>query len=82
MDIIAEREGTVAFVEVKLASDGSATMALEKIDPAKMERLVHAARAFLARVPAPDETRFDVAVVGGRPGALRLTGYLEDAFRP
>jgi len=85
VDILALREGMLAAVEVKLAADGSATMALEKIDPVKQSRIVLAVTHYLSS-PAlpeePEEVRFDVAVVRGVPPDLRVSLYLEDAFRP
>ena len=82
VDIIASREDVLAAVEVKLATDGSATMALEKIDPAKQTRICHGTLHYLSNREFPGEIRFDVAVVRGSPGDLRMELYLEDAFRP
>lgn len=83
VDILAERGDVLAAVEVKLATDGSATLALEKIDPVKQARIALAVEHFLASGSVcPEEVRFDVAVVRGAPSALRVDLYLEDAFRP
>lgn len=76
VDVIAVRDGTVAFVEVKARrtiDDG-----LTAIDAAKQRRLARAARAWLAQNDAfGDHTiRFDIALVG--PGGA--FDYLEDAF--
>lgn len=70
----------MAFLEVKLASDGSATMPWEKIDPVKQSRIAAAASIWLAASRFPGYCRFDVAVVRGVPGAFTVE-YLEDAFR-
>jgi putative endonuclease len=82
VDILASKDGILAAVEVKLASDGSATMALEKIDPAKQARISHAVLNYLGGHECPEEVRFDVALVRGTPPDLRVDLYLEDAFRP
>jgi len=67
---------------VKLATDGSATMPLEKIDAGKQIKIVQATSLYLASHDLPDQVRFDVAVVRGTPPDLRMDIYLEDAFRP
>ena len=82
VDIIAEKENVLSFVEVKFASDDSATVALGKIDSVKQARLVHAAMVYLSKKPPSGQIRFDVAVVRGSPMNFRMDTYLEDAFRP
>lgn len=82
IDIIANLNGMTAFVEVKFASDGSRTVALEKIDREKQARIIHAASMYLSGNPPSGELRFDVAIVRGAPEQFRMETYLEDAFRP
>ena len=82
IDIIAKKEDVLIFVEVKFASDSSATIALGKIDSEKQARIVHAAMAYLSKNPPSGQIRFDVAVVRGSSLNLRMDTYLEDAFRP
>lgn len=82
IDIVAEKEDVLSFVEVKFASDSSATIALGKIDSEKQARIVHAASAYLSANPPSGQIRFDVAIVRGSSTNLRMDTYLEDAFRP
>lgn len=82
IDIIAAKEDVLSFVEVKFASDNSATVALDKIDSEKQARLVHAATVYLSKNPPSGQVRFDVAIVRGISMNLRMDTYLEDAFRP
>ncbi|MCD4701857.1 MAG: YraN family protein [Candidatus Aegiribacteria sp.] len=82
IDIIARKEDILSFVEVKFASDSSATITLDKIDSEKQARIVHAASAYLSAKPPSGQIRFDVAVVRGSSMNLRMDTYLEDAFRP
>ncbi len=49
IDIVASREGVIAFVEVKARADLDA--AADAISPAKRRRISRAARAWLARNP-------------------------------
>lgn len=82
LDIIARKEDVLSFVEVKFASDKSATVTLDKIDSEKQARIVHAASVFLSKNPPSGQIRFDVAVVRGVATDFRMDIYLEDAFRP
>lgn len=81
VDVIAGKDDQIAFVEVKMASDGSATMPLAKMDPEKRQRLSRAAAAFLSETGREARCRFDVAVVRGDFGRFRMD-YLPHAFRP
>ncbi|MEN8208560.1 MAG: YraN family protein [Candidatus Fermentibacteria bacterium] len=82
IDIIVQKEDVLSFVEVKFASDSSATIALGKIDSEKQARIVHAASTYLSAKPPSGQIRFDVAIVRGSSMNLRMDIYLEDAFRP
>ena len=82
IDIVAKKEDVLSFVEVKFASDSSATVTLGKIDSVKQARLVHAAMVYLSKKPPSGQIRFDVAIVRGSSMNLRMDTYLEDAFRP
>ncbi|MCD4775733.1 MAG: YraN family protein [Candidatus Aegiribacteria sp.] len=82
IDIVAKKEDVLSFVEVKFASDSSATVTLDKIDSAKQARLVHAAMVYLSTKPPSGQIRFDVAIVRGTSMSFRMETYLEDAFRP
>ncbi len=82
VDIVAFKDQVLSFIEVKFARDGSTTIALEKIDSLKQDRIVHAASAYLTSHQPPEEIRFDVAVVRGVPGDMRMGTFVEDAFRP
>ena len=51
IDIIAQREPYIAFVEVKTRSQGSLVSPFEAITPAKQRKLVTTAKLFLQRHP-------------------------------
>lgn len=82
IDIVARKEDVLSFIEVKFASDSSATVALDKIDSEKQARIVHAASAYLCKASPSNQIRFDVAIVRGSSENFRMDTYLEDAFRP
>jgi putative endonuclease len=77
LDLVAEREGLLAFVEVKArATLGEAAFAL---GPAQRRRLAGAAEAWMASNPGhgAEGVRFDVLLVDAE-GRLRR---IADAFR-
>jgi putative endonuclease len=68
IDLIAKRRKTVAFVEVKARRSRDA--ALEAVTPASRQRIIRAAKIFVAEHPRAGfySLRFDVVVI--RPWAL------------
>jgi putative endonuclease len=77
IDLIAEREGLLAFIEVKARP--SLTEAAFALGPRQRARLVAAAEAWLAANPGPGAAgmRFDVMLVAA-DGTIRR---IADAFR-
>lgn len=81
IDVIAERSGTVAFVEVKARSGAAFGHPLEAVTGRKRRDLAVAARAWVARHGRPGQTyRFDAVWVlrEGRAVSIR---HVEDAWR-
>lgn len=85
IDIIADDGGTLAFVEVRMRSGNAFGGAEESIDRRKRQRIVAAARHFLASGPSAEPPcRFDAMLL--TPPAPRNPGdyaveWLRDAFR-
>jgi putative endonuclease len=81
LDIVAERAGLVAFVEVKARSSPGWGHPLESITASKRRDLALAARGWIALRGSPGQSyRFDAAVVLGGAGAGRVD-YYPDAWR-
>jgi len=79
IDIIAEKDGTVAFIEVK-AWRSLPLDALEfSITGRKQRRIAHTARVYVSRTPelAGRRLRFDVLFIGAGAAPIR---HIEDAF--
>ncbi len=80
IDIIAQKEDTLAFVEVKARSDRDVDPT-DAINPEKIKNLVRGANAYLNMLEHDFFYRFDVAAVNGNEEEYVLD-YLEDAFLP
>lgn len=82
IDIVAGRDGVVAFVEVKGRADADHGHPFEAIGYRKRRELATAARAWIAHHGPPRATyRFDaIAVVRGTSGPWRVE-HIEDAWR-
>ena len=72
IDIVADDEGTLVFVEVKARADARFGTAAEAVTEWKQRRLVRMARDYLAREEVGDRLcRFDVvAIMFDRPEPL------------
>jgi putative endonuclease len=81
LDLVAERDGVVAFVEVKARAAGGWGHPLDAITAAKRRELSVAARAWIARRGGRSARyRFDAAVVV-RDGDTTTLEHFEDAWR-
>ena len=85
IDVVAAKDGILAFVEVRSRSRkslGSFGTPLESITPKKQLTLRRCAEAYLQRSPSsPSRIRFDCAgVVFGDDGTHAAVDYVEDAF--
>lgn len=82
IDLIARRGSVLAFIEVKARAD--AVHAVEAITPNQRRRIERAAEAFMQRNPALArcDIRFDVVLVGTRPGEHLWPRHIVDAWRP
>ena len=85
VDIVAERDGVVAFVEVKTRRGDAMGSALEAIDERKAQRLLLAAQAFGQQHPElPPGRRIDLIAIdldgGGRVVSLQhIESAVEEA---
>jgi putative endonuclease len=80
LDLIVEREGTVAFVEVKTRRDTAFGDPIEAVSWRKRRELIRSAKVWADRFGPPGAAyRFDVmgVIVIGRDARIR---HVEDAF--
>ena len=64
IDIIAEQDGVIVFVEVKARADHEFGHPLNALTPAKQKKIIQTAQSFLARKRISDKPmRFDVVAL-------------------
>ena len=80
IDIIAEKNGTLCFVEVKTRKAGSLTTGEEAITRFKRMHIVKTAEIYLNSLGKPVPCRFDVAVVELTGERVTHLKYYVNAF--
>jgi putative endonuclease len=81
LDLIAQKDGFLALVEVKLRKNARHGAACEAVDLVKQNRLILAAEEWLSVHPTALQPRFDVIEVYLPDGAdTPLLHHLENAF--
>ena len=63
IDIIAEKNGVICFVEVKTRNKNTSVRPMEAVDEGKQKRLEMAAKSFLSATKINSQTSFDVCEV-------------------
>jgi putative endonuclease len=76
IDLIMRDGDSLVFIEVRYRSRDDFGGALSSVDRRKQERLILAARHYLAGSGWSGPCRFDVVAIGGRSGAE----WIRDAF--
>lgn len=82
LDIIAEKDGTVVFVEVKTRKTKRQGHPEEFVGAVKQARMVRAATAWLMESGHEGEIRFDVIAITQTPGKDSELLHIPDAFFP
>ena len=81
VDLIAQKNGCLVFVEVRTRKQGSMLTPGETVTPAKQRRLIAAAKAYLAQLgKEPQAIRFDVAQITCQNGRITDICCIENAF--
>ena len=81
IDIIAQKNGTIAFIEVKARKNDRFGDPTEAVTDSKIRNLVQAANAYARyhRIDLP--VRFDIITIIGEPGDQTID-HIENAFYP
>lgn len=82
IDIIAERDGTYIFVEVKTRHCNPLTRPFEAVDRRKQEKIIRTAYSYIYENHLEANYRFDVCEVFVEQDTLKLVSlnYFENAF--
>ncbi len=80
IDIIAQEGPCILFVEVKTRKEGSLEEPFEAITPAKQQKIVLTAGAYIVENRPDLQPRFDAAAVYMRDGKIVREEYLKNAF--
>lgn len=80
IDLIAEKEGKIIFVEVK-ARKGDFILADEAVDSAKRKKMIKGGDIYLRSLPHLYEFRLDIISITGSLENYELI-HIEDAFLP
>lgn len=81
VDIIAQREDVMVFIEVKARKDDRYDP-LESVTSAKMRNMVRAADSYLRSMAEDYSFRFDIITINGPDEESFELEHLEDAFIP
>lgn len=80
IDIIAESNDFLAFIEVKARSKNSKTMPREAVDLRKQKKIILTAMLYLQLHQARKTPRFDVFEIWHTENGISKFNYLENAF--
>lgn len=80
IDIIAENERYICFVEVKTRADNSRYAPADAVDFGKRKKLLATAQLYLAQCPSEKQPRFDIAEVHMHRGRIRKIHWIENAY--
>ena len=83
LDIVARKDGFLAFVEVKLRKSSEYGLPREAVNAGKQQKLRMAAQLYLQENPTKLQPRFDVIEIYAPQGAATadpVITHLEDAF--
>jgi len=81
VDIVAEKDGRIVFVEVKTRQSAYLSAPAYTVSPRKQKQIIKAADAYMKEQNSGREARFDVITVIVNSKYQKLD-HLEDAFFP
>lgn len=82
IDIVAMKNNTLCFVEVKARSENALLRPADAVDKEKRKRIILAARNFLSFSKLDCKTRFDVCeIILSDDFEVKSLNYIENAFQ-
>lgn len=80
IDLIMKKGDYICFIEVKMRNENSIASPMEFVDKAKQNKIIAAAKLYLANNKCDLQPRFDVAEVFFENNRIKSIKYLENAF--
>jgi len=80
VDIIAQGEGYICFVEVRTRRKGSMVSPLQSITPAKQQKILKTALTYLRDHPTELQPRFDLFCVLTNGGVVDCYEHIKGGF--
>jgi putative endonuclease len=80
VDIIAEKDGTVVFVEVKTRSDDAFGLPQEAVGERKQRKMRETALYYLSGLKEQPRARFDIISISMAKGSKKIE-HIPDAFQ-
>ena len=81
LDIVAQKNGTLAIIEVKARRTDRYGDAIDAVTDDKIRKIVQAAHAYVRYHRLDLSVRFDIIAITGEPGHQTIE-HIEDAFYP
>ena len=81
IDIIAVKDGVIAFVEVKTRDVSALETGAEAVGGRKRSLIIKASQEYSYRYPHEYQPRFDISEVTVRNGKIIRFRYFDDAYR-
>ncbi len=80
IDIIARKDGVIAFVEVKTRDINALESGVMAVDKRKRSLVIRAAQEYSYRYPHDCQPRFDISSVIVKNGKITKFSYIDNAF--
>ncbi|MDR4479963.1 MAG: YraN family protein [Nitrospira sp.] len=81
LDLVADDQGVLVFIEVKRRRTGTYGGAIEAVDARKRAKLIQLAAHYLAQHRVRDRAcRFDVVLIQDSPGTTETVLHIANAF--
>lgn len=82
VDIIAQKDDIIVFVEVKTRSEDFIVSPLDAVNYRKQNLIVNAADGYMRHFNRDEEARLDVIIVLHNNGKIVSIEHIEDAYQP
>lgn len=80
IDIIAKKDGVIAFVEVKTRDVSALESGVQAVDTKKKSLVIRASQEYSCRYPHDCQPRFDISDVTVNNGKIVKFTYLDNAY--